>query len=104
MRGGFVEIVTRLFAVSIISLSFAVGSANADTSYSSEPQSREMKPMSFAECTDLIQSYQSTFGAPRVILDAPSLRVVQFDIDQQTEQVACDGDDNLITVLDFDND
>jgi hypothetical protein len=104
MRGGFVEIITRLFAVSIIFLSFAICSANAETSYLPEPESRDMEPMSFAECTDLIQSYQSTFGAPRVILDAPSLRVVQFDIDKQTEQVACDGDDNLITVLDFGND
>lgn len=104
MRGGFVEIITRLFAVSIIFLPFAVGSANADISYLPEPKNGEMEPMSFAECTDLIQFYQSTFGAPRVILDAPSLRVVQFDIDKQTEQVACDGDDNLITVLDFDSD
>ncbi len=98
------ENITRLLAVSIIFLSFSICSANADTAYLPELGNRDMEPMSFAQCTDLIQSYQSSFGAPRVILDAPSLRVVQFDFDKQTEQVACDGEDNLLTVLDVDND
>jgi hypothetical protein len=98
------EIIIRLFAVSVILVPFAICSANADTSYSPDPDNRDTEPMSFAQCTDLIQSYQSSFGVPRVILDTPSLRVVQFDLDKQTEQVACDGEDNLLTVLDVDND
>lgn len=98
------EIAIRSFAVSVIFVPFSICSANADTSYLPEAENRDTQSMSFAQCTDLIQSYQDSFGAPRVILDAPSLRVVQFDIDRQTEQVACDGEDNLITVLEVDSD
>ncbi len=98
------KIITRLFAVSIVLLSVSVGSAHADTAYLPKLENRDMESMSFAQCTELIQSYQSSFGVPRVILDTPSLRVVQFDLDKQTEQVACDGEDNLLTVLDVDSD
>jgi hypothetical protein len=42
-------------------------------------------------------------GPPRVILDAPALRIVRFATHDEKEQIACDGDD-VMTVMDIDDD
>jgi hypothetical protein len=88
---------------------FLMSAASADpsraaTSYLPEPPKHQIAPMSLAQCTELIDSYVGAFGTPRVVVDFPTLRIVQFDVQSQTEQVACDGDSNVIMVFDLEGD
>jgi hypothetical protein len=36
--------------------------------------------------------------------DYPELRIVRFTTDSENEQIACDGDDGIMTVFDLDDD
>ncbi len=83
---------------------FPISSVSAETFYLSDPATPAVESMSFAECTDVIQNYVGTFGTPRVMLEVPMLRIVQFDVRDQTEQVACDGESNLMAVSEIGND
>jgi len=77
--------------------------AHAATSIVPEPARHEVQPMNFAECGNVIQKFKESFGIPHVVFDTPTLRVVQFAVADQTEQIACDGDSNLITVFEVGN-
>ena len=43
-------------------------------------------------------------GPAHVVIDTPALRIVQFTNDSEREQITCDGDDSIMTVLDPDED
>jgi hypothetical protein len=90
-----------IFAFALVAI--PITSAGAATSLSPEPGRREIVPMTFAQCTDLIQDYKGEFGTPQVILDVPTLRIVQFAVQSQTEQVTCDGESDLVTVFEIDD-
>jgi hypothetical protein len=93
----------KLFHVAVLAVlsSLPVEAVQAETSYLLEPAQRQTVPMSFAQCNNLIHDYEGTFGTPRVILNVPTLRIVQFAMQNQTEQVACDGDSNVVTVFEL---
>ncbi len=64
----------------------------------------DIRPMSFDQCLEILRNYQDDMGPPRIILNAPGLRIVQFTTQDEKDQIACDGDDNVMTVMDLDRD
>ena len=43
---------------------------------------------------------RTSWDQPHVVIDTPALRIVQFTNDSEREQITCDGDDGIMTVLD----
>ena len=67
-------------------------------------QQLTVQPMGFAECTELIRIYEKDIGPARLVLEVPGLRIVQFSEPGLNEEIACDGDDNVMSEIDLSDD
>jgi len=97
--------IISLILCGVIALGFPyVSLANTERPDQKETPNTDIRPMAFDQCIEILHNYQDEMGPPRVILDAPALRIVQFTTHDEKEQIACDGDDNVMTVMDIDDD
>ncbi len=78
--------------------------ANTELLEDSDQQHMDIRPMGFAECTDLIRDYEKDVGPSRPVLETPALRIVEFLQPTMNEEIACDGDDNVISEIDLSDD
>ena len=98
------KIIFRGFCT-LFALSFSyVAMAGTTPPYGEDAPNPEMKSMAFAQCVEIIRDYENDLGPAKVVIDTPELRIVRFTTDSENEQIACDGDDGIMTVFDLDDD
>ncbi len=78
--------------------------ANTEFLEDSDQRQIDIRPMGFAECTELIRDYEKDVGPAKSVLEAPGLRIVEFLQPSINEEIACDGDDNVISEIDLSDD
>lgn len=89
----------------LFALSFSyVAMASTEPPYGEHALNPEMKSMAFAQCVEIIHDYENDLGPAKVVIDTPDLRIVRFTTDSENEQIACDGDDGIMTVFDLEDD
>jgi hypothetical protein len=91
----------------LLCLFIAVGTpcmalANTERPDQSDPPNPEIRTMAFDQCIEILHDYEHDLGPPQVILDTPDLRIVKFTSNSEQEQIACDGDGDIMAVLDTD--
>jgi hypothetical protein len=94
----------RLLYVSIAVCVPWIALASTEQPYQDETPNPEILAMGFDECIEIQHGYERDVGAPQVVLDTPSLRIVMFKNTSENEEIACDGDGNIMSVLNLDDD
>jgi hypothetical protein len=60
--------------------------------------------MAFDECLEVQRDYEREIGRPEVVLDMTELRIVEFTLNNEHEEVACDALGQTITLLNIGED
>jgi hypothetical protein len=70
----------------------------------SEGTEMDVRPMGFAECIEIIRNYEKEVGPSQTLVSTPQLQIVEFLEPAANEEIACDGEDNVMSEFDLADD